>query len=120
MTLKVFLSTSTHKMTDKERNAIYKYVDNIVRQEYENVRDDDVVAIYSNLMEGPAPSDVQYKKLYHLSKAFNKMKDCDVFFLLSEMDGTIKPGCMIEMEAWLSAGAPQPIVRRKPQKYPVS
>ena len=113
MVLKVFLSTAITGISNKERKDIYEYVDRTVRSEYDELNDDDVIDILDNFDESPAPPEIQYKKLHHLEKAFNKMKECDVFFLLRENDKSIKPGCMVELNAWLSAGGVQPIIRDK-------
>lgn len=116
MVLKIFLSTAINGIDEHEKSDIYEYVDMVVRQEYENLREDDVIEICSNFDELPAPVNTTYPKLHHLEQAFNKMKNCDVFFLLAEKDGNVKPGCLIEMNAWLSAKGPQPIVRWKGAK----
>lgn len=113
MNLKVFLSTAITGVTEEEKEKIFEYVISTVRCEYEYLRDTDKIEIISNFDEGPAPVDTRYKKLYHLSRAFEKMSDCDVFFLLREHDDSIKPGCYVELNAWLSAGGVQPIIRSK-------
>lgn len=115
MQLKVFLSTAISNVSQEERKKIYKDTRIYVCNEYDYYPGDiekDII-ILDNFDEPPAPPDTQYKKLYHLSKALDKMKDCDVFVLLTESDGTIKPGCNVELQAWLSAGGVQPIIRRK-------
>ena len=120
MQLKVFLSTAITGVMQEEREKIYKDVRILVCNEYEDYYPDDLekdIIILDNFDEPPAPPDIQYKKLYHLSRALDKMKDCDVFVLLAESDGTIKPGCNVELQAWLSAGGVQPIIRRKSFKY---
>lgn len=119
MKLKVFLSTAISNISQDERKEIYKNIRNIVMNEYDYYYGDldkDII-ILDNFDESPAPPDILYPKLYHLSRALNKMKDCDIFFLLEEPDGTIKPGCNVELQAWLSAGGNQPIIRRKSHKY---
>ena len=113
MVIKVFLSTAINGITEKEMQDIYTFVDRTVRTEYEDLNEDDIIEILSNFDEGPAPFDIQHKKLHHLEAAFRKMKNCDVFFLLKEKDGSIKPGCMVELNAWLTAEGNQPIIRRK-------
>ena len=113
MVLRVFLSTAITGIDETEKNDIYNYVDKTIRMEYEALRDNDVIEILSNFDEPPAPVNTMYPKLHHLEQAFNKMKNCDVFFLLAESDGSIKPGCLVEMNAWLTAKGPQPIVRWK-------
>lgn len=113
MVLKVFLSTAITGITDSEKADIYEYVDRTIRQEYEDIHEDDVIEILDNFNEPPAPVNTRYPKLHHLEQAFNKMKNCDMFFLLTEDDGTVKPGCLIETNAWLTAKGPQPIVRWK-------
>ena len=113
MVLSVFLSTAISGVSESKKNDIYEYVERTVRNEYEGIHEDDIIDIESNFDEPPAPVNTRYPKLHHLEKAFNKMKNCDVFFLLAEKDGSIKPGCLIEMNAWLLAKGPQPIVRWK-------
>lgn len=113
MVIKVFLSTAISGISEEEIKDIYTFVDRTTRMEYDDLNEDDVIEILSNFDEGPAPVVIKHKKLHHLEMAFNKMKDCDVFFLLQENDGTTKPGCMVELNAWLTAGGNQPIIRRK-------
>lgn len=113
MVLKVFLSTAISGINDNDRDDYFEFIDKEIRKEYEGIQDDDVIEILSNFDAPPAPPMVKYPKLHHLEEAFNKMKDCDVFFLLAEHDGTIKPGCLVELNAWLTAKGPQPIVRWK-------
>lgn len=112
MTLTAFLSTAINGVSEEEMDENYAFVEQIIKGEY-NLRDDDEVIVISNFFEPPAPADVKHKKLHHLEQAFNKMKDADFFVLLQEKDGSIKPGSMVELQAWLSAGGEQPIVRRK-------
>lgn len=117
MTLSVFLSTAITGVYEDEYNTILKFVEATVRNEYDMLREEDVVIITSNFLENDTP-DVKHKKLHHLEKAFNKMKDCDIFFLLQESDGTTKPGCLVELTAWIGADATvQPIIRKKPKDW---
>ena len=113
MKVKVFLSTSISSIgSDEEYADICEQVKRAVRIEYEALRPEDEIIIFSNYEENEVPFGVNLK-LHQLELAFNKMKHCDVIFLLSEIDGIIKPGCMIELNAWLSAGGNQPIIMSK-------
>ena len=115
MVLRVFLSTAINGITEKEQKDIFEFVDVVIRNEYE-LQNDDILVIESNFPEPPAPCTIQHKKLHHLEMALNKMKNCDMFFLLQENDGSTKPGCLVEMMAWTTAcSTVQPIVRRKPK-----
>lgn len=103
MKVKVFLSTSISSIgSDEEYKKICYFIERVVRTEYEALRPEDEIIIFSNYGENEIPSGVNLK-LHHLELALNKMKHCDVFFLLREIDGTIKPGCMIELNAWLTS-----------------
>ena len=113
MKVKVFLSTSISSIgSDEEYDDICLQVKRSVKSEYESLRPDDEIEIFSNYGENEVPIGVNLK-LHQLELALNKMKECDMFFLMKETDGTIKPGCMVELNAWLSAGGNQPIMRRK-------
>ena len=117
MELRVFLSTAITGVHEDEYNNICKFVETTIRNEYDALREEDTVTITSNFFEIHTP-DVKHKKLHHLEKALNKMKDCDIFFLLQEADGSTKPGCLVELSAWISAeDAVQPIVRKKPKDW---
>ena len=97
-----------------EKAKTLQWANDIVWKEYDSLRkDEDSVLIVSNFDEPPAPPDIRFPKLYHLSRALEKMSTCDAFLLLKENDGSIKPGCIIEMNSWLLAKGPQPIVRWK-------
>lgn len=120
MNLSVFLSTAITGVEQEEQEKIFKYVEKVVRNEYECFYDSDNVTIFSNFDEGPAPASIRHKKIFHLERAFNKMKDCDIFFLLKERDGSIKPGCMIEMNAWITSSNSDIIIRNKTQMNVVS
>ena len=114
MNLFVFLSTKINGVTEEEKQDIYRFVKITVMNELcDCVYDTDNGIIYSNFDEGPAPADTKHKKIHHLEQAFNKMKNCDVFFLLKELDNSIKPGCMVEMNAWLTSCNNAIIVRNK-------
>lgn len=116
MNINVFLSTKINGITEEEKQDIYKFVKITVMNELcDCVYDTDNVIIYSNFDEDPAPVDTKHKKIHHLEQAFNKMKNCDVFFLLKENDNEIKPGCMVEMNAWLTACNDLIFVRNKVQ-----
>lgn len=117
MTLYYFLSTAINSIPDSQKKEMYEYVDRTVRQEYEDIQPEDNIVVMSNFDEPPAPPTVLNPKLHHLETALSKMKNCDGFFLLAENDGSIKPGCMVEMNAWISAGLEQPIIRRKNKEW---
>jgi len=113
MNINVFLSTKINGITEEEKKDIYEFVKITILNEFEDVYEKDNIIIYSNLDEGPAPVEVKHKKLYHLERALSKMSNCDVFFLLKELDNSIKPGCMVEMNAWLTSCNNAIIVRNK-------
>ena len=112
MLIKVFLSTGFRGETKESIETYCKNVIRIIRNEYEYLRDDDEIQVVHNFDE-EIPEKVGNRKLYLLAKSFEKMADCDFFFLLKEKDGSVKPGCMTEMTAWMVSGGCQPIVRQK-------
>ena len=113
MNINVFLSTRINGITEEEKKDIYEFVKIVILNEFEDVYDKDNVIIYSNFDEGPAPVGVLHKKLYHLERALCKMKNCDIFFLLKESDNNIKPGSIVERNAWLLSCNDNIIIKNK-------
>lgn len=112
MVLNVYLSRSVD-IPDNDRDKVYDFIDREIRNEYENIHDDDVIQVSSTIDDPPAPPVTLRPKLHHLELAFNKMKDCDIFFLLTGENDEIKPESLIEMNAWLYSKGEQPIIRNK-------
>lgn len=112
MVIKVFLSTRLKDITTPQYIKMCEYVTEIIRQNYDHIRDDDEIAIISNFNE-KRNGNVVYPKLYDLSVALQKMSECEMFFLIGEEDKSIKPGCAVELNAWIAAGGCQPIIRYK-------
>ena len=112
MVIKVFLSTRLKDITTPQYIRMCEYVTEIIRQNYDHIRDDDEIAIISNFNE-KGNENVVYPKLYDLSVALKKMSECEMFFLIGEEDKSIKPGCAVELNAWIAAGGCQPIIRYK-------
>lgn len=117
MVLRIFLSTAIN-VSEEEKAKTLQWANDIIWKEYDSLRkDEDSVLIVSNFDESPAPPDIRFPKLYHLSRALEKMSMCDGFLLLKENDGSIKPGCLVELNAWLnSCGIYSPMIWNKAWK----
>lgn len=110
----VFLSTGFKGETDETMKWHRQFAEVYVREELESLRDDeDEVIIIDNFDFVSTKVHSRQIKLDAYSSALRKMADCDSFILLKEYDGSIKPGCMLELNAWLAAGGQQPFVRQK-------
>lgn len=110
----VFLSTGFKGETEETMKWHRQFAEMYVREELESLRDDeDEVIIVDNFDFVTTKACSRQIKLETYSSALRKMADCDSFILLKEYDGSIKPGCMLEMNAWLAAGGQQPFVRQK-------
>lgn len=115
MKFNIFLSTAITGINEEEKQKLYTLADRAVRMECEAIREDDEIVIFDNFSEPPAPPNTLHKKLHHLEKAFSKMKNCHFFCLITEPNLDIKPNCMVELNAWLTSGGNQPIIRSKPE-----
>lgn len=110
----VFLSTGFRDETEETMKWHRQFAEVYVREEIESLRDDeDEVIIVDNFDFVSTKEHSRQAKLETYSSALKKMADCDSFILLKEYDGSIKPGCMLELNAWLAAGGQQPFVRQK-------
>lgn len=110
----VFLSTGFKGETEETMKWHRQFVEVYIREELESLRDDeDEVIIIDNFNFVSTKKYSRQIKLDTYSSALRKMADCDCFILLKEYDGSIKPGCMLELNAWLAAGGQQPFIRQK-------
>lgn len=114
MTFKVFLSTGFRGETNRTMDWHRRFAKMYVEEEIEAIREDeDEIIIVDNFDFVSRHKHRRMAKLETYSEAFKKMSECDIFILLKEYDGSIKPGCMLEMNAWLAAGGQQPFIRQK-------
>jgi hypothetical protein len=110
----VFLSTGFKGETKETMEWHRQFTEVYVREELESLRDDeDEVIIVDNFDFVSTKEHSRQAKLETYGSALSKMAFCDIFVLLKEYDGSIKPGCMLELNAWLAAGGQQPIIRNK-------
>jgi len=114
MNIYVFLSTGFRGETEETMKRHREFVKDIIKMEYESLRnDEDKIVVVDNFDFVADKDDFRNQKLLTYSSALAKMAACDAFVLLKESDGSIKSGCMLEMNAWVAAGGVQPIVRQK-------
>lgn len=115
MKIYVFLSTGLRGETEESMKWHRHWAENYVRNEIEAIREEDEIEVVDNfIVENRKDYDsLREKKLLDYACALAKMSYCDFFVLLKEYDESIKPGCMLELNAWLAAGGQQPFVRQK-------
>ena len=117
MLIHVFLSTGLQGETEESMKWHRHWAENYLRNEIEVIRDDDEIEVVDNFIveNRNCYASSREKKLLNYSRALSEMSYCDFFVLLKEYDGSIKSGCMLELNAWFCAGGVQPIIREKIQ-----
>jgi len=115
MKICVFLSTGLQGETEESMKWHRHWAENYVRNEIEAIREEDEIEVVDNFIVENRKDygSLREKKLLDYACALSKMSYCDFFVLLKEYDGSIKPGCMLELNAWFCAGGVQPIIREK-------